>query len=226
MLGDVSMMTQEEIAELAKDLRFMAQTWNDNRNLNKAADALKQQAREIAALRQQRDYNAASVDKTADMLEACEGALRNSGNMVRELNDEVLQLRTALDRASQYYRKLESELICRKISLPSVSDMVKFVAGEHDALRAQTTDVTLLGRLKEMENRATTEPVDRYNIWLAREKLNRLSHDLAVAREENDKHFVILAQHEANRRELNRLGSLIDKLKTDLAAARQEAVEE
>jgi hypothetical protein len=61
----------------------MAPRWNDNRNLLEAADALEQQARELAA---------------------CEGALRNSGTMVRDLNDLA--------------KRYENELTRRGIPLP------------------------------------------------------------------------------------------------------------
>jgi hypothetical protein len=73
----------DKIADLVQRLRTMAPRWNDNRNLLEAADALEQQARELAA---------------------CEGALRNSGNMVRDLNDLA--------------KRYENELTRRGIPLP------------------------------------------------------------------------------------------------------------
>lgn len=87
-------MTDAEIAELVKGLRFMAQTWNDNRNLNKAADALEQQAKEVAAFR-------IAIDTRDKIAHAREGALRNSGDQVRGLNDEVLRISRDLAAAEE-----------------------------------------------------------------------------------------------------------------------------
>jgi hypothetical protein len=63
-------MTSDEIADLVRQARDRLRRYDNVSQAaslrNKLADALEQLARELAA---------------------CEGALRNSGNMVRDLND-------------------------------------------------------------------------------------------------------------------------------------------
>jgi hypothetical protein len=67
----------------------------------------------------------------------------------------------------------------------NAADALEQQAREISKLReAASGGVDLMSRLAEIERRPTTEPVDRYNVGLARQELTRLAREIAELREQ------------------------------------------